>query len=166
MGGTLDDLEEAIEEPPRRAPNPKLVAIVFGVVGFLALIGILGAVMFLVRRSSAPPRKEPEPVASYAVQPSAPQSASADAPSAPSAAPSSLAKGFGWLTLNGPAGKVIVKGKPWGDSGTKLAVPCGHVWVGIALVDDKGKPGKTLTKPQSVYVKCGGETEATAKTKK
>lgn len=170
MGGPQEDFrEESVSEappPPRVTPNPKMLGIVFGVVGLLSLVGIVGAIVFVVRKSSPPPKEE-APVTQYTV-PSV--SATASAPPSveppPAPAPSALAKGFGWLTLNGPEGKVMVKGKPWGDSGTKLAVPCGHVWVGISLLDDKGKIAKTLTKPQSVFVKCGGETEATAKPKK
>jgi hypothetical protein len=161
-----DSLAET--EPSRRRPNPKMLRIVLGVLGVLSLIGVVGAILFVVRKSSPPPKEE-SPVTQYTVpSTSAVESASA-APSAepaPAPAPSTLAKGFGWLTLNGPTGKVMVKGKPWGDSGTKLAVPCGHVWVGISIVNDKGKVEKTLTKPMSIYVKCGGETEATAKPKK
>ncbi|MGZ3419986.1 MAG: hypothetical protein ACXWUG_22815 [Polyangiales bacterium] len=163
------DAEDSISEqlpPPRRGPDPRMLKIVLGVVGFLALIGIVGGIVAVVRKSSAPPKEE-APVTQYST-PSVSASASAsEAPSSdPAPAPSALTKGFGWLTLNGPAGKVMVKGKVWGDSGQKLAVPCGHVWVGISIVNDKGKVEKTLTKPQSLFVKCGGETEATAKPKK
>jgi hypothetical protein len=161
-----DSLAET--EPSRRArPNPKMLGIVFGVVGLLALVGLVGGILFLVRKSSPPPKEE-SPVTQYTVpKASASESASAAPSEGPlPPAPSTLAKGFGWLTLNGPTGKVMVKGKPWGDSGSKLAVPCGHVWVGISVLDAKGKVAKTLTKPMSLYVKCGGETEATAKPKK
>lgn len=154
--------------PPRRvSTNPKMLGIVFGVVGLLSLIGLVGAILFFVRKSSAPPKEE-SPVTQYSVPSVSAAPSVSEAPSVepPAPAPSALAKGFGWLTLSGPAGKVMVKGKPWGDSGTKVAVPCGHEWVGISTLDAKGKIEKTLTKPMSIYVKCGGETEATAKPKK
>jgi hypothetical protein len=159
-----DSLAET--EPSRRRPDPRMLRIVLGVLGVLSLIGIVGAILFLVRKSSPPPKEE-SPVTQYTVPSTSAVASASAAPSVdPAPVPSTLAKGFGWLTLNGPAGKVMVKGKPWGDSGAKVAVPCGHQWVGISIVNDKGKVEKTLTKPMSIYVKCGGETEAAAKPKK
>jgi hypothetical protein len=167
MGGPVDEDDRVSEAPPRRlGTDPKMLGIVFGVLGIASLIAVIGAILAM-RKSATQEKKEEEPTAPYAKEiPSASASGSESASASPPApAPSALAKGFGWLTLEGPAGTVMVKGKPWGESGTKLAVPCGQVWVGIAKLNDKGKVEKTFTKPQSILVKCGGETVATAKTK-
>jgi hypothetical protein len=162
---------EGVEAAPSAAPRPRRSAIVVSI-AISASVLLIGLVVLVIRAARSPATGEPSASApasaplgsasSGGPEVAAGASASARA-EAPRPSPATAGKGTGWLTVRGPAGQVLIKGKAWGASGTKLAVPCGAHMMTIGVVDAKGRPVRTITKPQTISVPCGGSVTIDAR---
>ena len=165
---------EQAPDTQARERRKRGLGVVIAVVAAAVLVGLVALIVKLVRGRGAPSddrtasitsstrtTDEPTTNGSSTTAPTI-TSTSASASSKTKSPVTTVPKGFGRLTVkaSGP-GSIFIGDKSYGEVGDVVVVPCGYRWILVGKADGKGHLEKRLSKPQSVFVKCGSAGDTT-----